>query len=524
MRSTWAVALLLILSACKTPPNRVAEKEALLKQPVETEKPTPVTVAPAKPVPLPYPAGALLPISLNVTEHMPVRPVLSELAKQADVGLSMPVDLPDKRVDMTIRSRPIYEAIEQLCAASGLRATWQGNNLQIEADLPYSHNYAVQFLNLTRTSDHHVATSTDVFANNTKSQQMGDNGSDSTVKNASENDFWHELEKNLILMLDKDGTYTVHKQAGLVTVIAKQSQHRQVETYLNLLRKAVRSQVVIEAKVVEVILKDEFRSGINWKKIKGTDIALNLPFGDKAAGFPGLDPANSTPNMLQFGISGKAFESVVNALDEFGITRTLSSPRLTVMNNQTALLKVAKNQVYFRLRYDKRYSTNNNQESVAVSSDIQTIPIGLVLSVHPSIDLETNEIILFLRPTISRLNSSVRDPAVDIAAVQASQSNTIAPSTVPVVEVREIDSVLRTKSGEIAVLGGLMEVRTTEELSQLPILGDVPGLRELFGAGGDSTYVVELVILLRATISDAAPDAADERLSRQNQDPRAFHE
>ena len=83
--------------------------------------------------------------------------------------------------------------------------------------------------------------------------------------------------------------------------------------------------------------------------------------------------------------------------------------------------------------------------------------------------------------------------------------------------------MLRTKSGDIAVLGGLMEVRTTEELSQVPALGEMPLLDQLLGARGNSTHVVELVILLRATISDAAPDAADERLSKQTTDPRSFH-
>lgn len=299
-------------------------------------------------------------------------------------------------------------------------------------------------------------------------------------------------------------------------------QHEQIETYLDRLRQAVRSQVVIEAKIIEVILKDEFRSGINWKKIKGTDLKLNMPFGDQAAAFSGTNAAIDTSNMLQVGVAGTAFESVLQALDNFGVTRTLSSPRITVINNQTALLKVAKNQVYFRLRYDKRYRLNTSQEELAVSSDIQTVPIGLVLSVHPSIDLDTNEVILFLRPTISRLNDTVSDPAVEVA--MQSSTNTIQPSKVPVVEVREIDSVLRTKSGEIAVLGGLMEVRTAEELSQVPVLGealkDAPFINQLLGAREQGTYVVELVILLRATISSAPPSAADTRLAGQIQDPR----
>lgn len=521
MFKAWVnVLLLLALTACRPSPDRHAEKEKLLAPPATAEQNQPQLPAPQKAMPM-HPPGAQSIINLTVTDQMPIKPVLAELARQASVGINMPVDLPDKRVMLTVRSRPIHEAVEQLCTMSGLRASWKGNSLYVELDQPYSHNYAVQFLNLTRTSDHHVATSTDVFAN-AKSHHTGDNGSDSDVKNTGETNFWEELEKNLSLILDKHGSYTSHKQAGLVTVIAKHAQHEQIEAYLDRLRQAVRSQVVIEAKIIEVILKDEYRSGINWKKIKGSDLKLNMPFGDQAASFAGATAAADTSNILQVGVAGTAFESVLQALDTFGVTRTLSSPRITVMNNQTALLKVAKNQVYFRLRYDKRYRLNTSQEELAVSSDIQTVPIGLVLSVHPSIDLDTNEVILFLRPTISRLSDTVSDPAIDVA--MQNSTNTIQPSKVPVVEVREIDSVLRTKSGEIAVLGGLMEVRTAEELSQAPVLGEalqeVPFINKLLGAQGQSTYVVELVILLRVTIGNASPNAVDARLAEQMRDPR----
>ena len=171
------------------------------------------------------------------------------------------------------------------------------------------------------------------------------------------------------------------------------------------------------------------------------------------------------------------------------------------MNNQTAILKVAQNQVYFRLRYDKQYNTAVQRESVTVSSDIQTVPIGFVMSVQPSIDLETGEIILFLRPTISRLNQSVRDPAVDIiknsliAENGSSPSSSSSPSLIPVVEVREIDSILRVKDGGVAILGGLMEVRSIEDTNKIPIIGDIEFVRELFSSQTSGDQVVELVIL-----------------------------
>ena len=218
-------------------------------------------------------------------------------------------------------------------------------------------------------------------------------------------------------------------------------------------------------------------------------------------------------------------------LQEFGFVRTLSSPRLTVMNNQAAILKVAQNKVYFRLNYDKMYSSQNSRESTTVSSDIQTVPIGLIMMVQPSIDPQTGEIILFLRPSISRLTQTVADPAVDIAynasvAAGVEKQSSPTQSLIPVVEVREIDSVLRLSNKEMAVLGGLMEVRSSEHKQGIPGLDEVPLVRDLTGSISEGDTIVELVIVLKATIVDNGPmpDGADHRLiEKYTTDPRPLN-
>jgi general secretion pathway protein D len=148
--------------------------------------------------------------------------------------------------------------------------------------------------------------------------------------------------------------------------------------------------------------------------------------------------------------------------------------------------------------------------------------------VQPSIDPETGEIILFLRPSISRLTQSVADPAIDIAYnasinVDSNKLKSPTPSLIPVVEVREIDSVLRLHNKEMAILGGLMEVRSSEHKQGLPGLDEVPLLRDLTGSLTEGDTIVELVIVLKATIMDnsATPDGADQRLmDKYTTDPR----
>ena len=129
-------------------------------------------------------------------------------------------------------------------------------------------------------------------------------------------------------------------------------------------------------------------------------------------------------------------------------------------------------------------------------------------------DDETGDVILFLRPTISKLSQTVADPAVDLALSANSNINgEVKQSLVPVVDVKEMDTILRVKSGDVGVLGGLMEVKSTHNQASLPGAGDMPIIKDIFGSHSDSDEVVELVILLKVTIvNNAEPDSADNRM------------
>lgn len=517
----------------------LTEAPSTNEEPQTRETPPPIDTKPT------YPKNFYQCVSLSLTENIPIKPFLSELARKVGVDLQLDPSI-QSQMFFQATDRPFIEIIQDLCDLTGLRYSVKNMAIRIERDTPYTENYNIQFLNLTRNSQNRISVATDVFAHNggaATTQGTADNGSNSSVNVETKNDFWSELEGNLRILLEQDmtennpsssskttqarptqshkkATYSVHKQGGLITIFATEKIHRRVQNYLNKLKIAASSQVLIEAKIIEVTLKEEYRSGINWQKLgKRNDLRLdNAKFGDAAMKSAFLDPSQAHQNMFSFGASGTTFSAIMNALQEFGHSRTLSSPRLTVMNNQVAILKVAQNQVYFRMNYDKQYSQNVQRENVSISSDIQTVPIGLVMSVQPSIDPETGDIILFLRPTISRLSKSVSDPAVDIAYnanLSTSGENTkLTPSMVPVVEVREIDSVIRLKNAEIGVMGGLMEIRSYQDTNKIPGIGDVPIVNNLFQGTADGDSVVELVIVIKATINKRAPtpNAVDQRL------------
>lgn len=449
-------------------------------------------------------------VSIAIGEELPLKTALLTLSQQTGINLQLDPSI-DIKLIYSAQEQPLIDVIEGICALGDLRFAIHNTNLRIVPDAPYPQNYKLQFLNLNRQTENHTSISTNVFSTS-RDVTEGDNGSDSKVTAKTDNNFWTELKENLEIILGtakkKDGVkddvienFTIHRQGGLLTVRGTARQHKLIEEYLYNLKRSISTQVLIEAKIIEVTLKDEFKAGINWKQLAGGSFRTSMMLGKIAENARITNPIHHN-DILSIGTTIDNFSAILQAIQQFGACKTLSSPRITVLNNQNAILKVAQNQVYFRLRYDRENNSNINRESVMVTSDIQTVPIGLVMAVQPSIDPDGDRVLLSLRPTISRLTKSVADPAVELIYSMSRDCDMdhIKPSLIPVVEVREIDSVLEVDSGYIAILGGLMESRKAREDTQLPILGDIPLLGKLVSAQSETDEVVELVILLKATI------------------------
>lgn len=474
-----------------------------------------------------------VPVTITLGENLPLKTALITLSQQSGVDLQLESGIEDTLI-YSAHDRPLIQVIQDICDLAHLRYSLSGKSIQIKKDTPFPKTYSVQFLNLNRETSNSTSIATDIFTKTQESDTTSGNGSSGKISSESNNDFWTELERNLIVILGdpsretKDGhmgSFTIHRQAGIVTVNTNSRNHTLVEEYLEKLKQTTHTQVLIEAKIIEVNLKDEFKAGIDWRRLSSHGLQAHLPLGDFTRQGKMSDSVHHHGNILTLGFRTDHFSSILNAIQDFGSYKTLSSPRLTVLNNQNAILKVAKNQVYFRLRYDRQYNWGIDRENLTVASDIQTVPIGLVMSVQPSIDQVSGKIILSLRPTISRLSRSVPDPAVDIAyASTGAVGDRPPPSLIPVVDVREIDTLIETEPGKIVVLGGLMESRSAFEENKLPGVADIPLLGKLVTGKSESDEVVELVILLKCTLledGDSSLEGADERLLRDYvDDPR----
>jgi len=302
-------------------------------------------------------------------------------------------------------------------------------------------------------------------------------------------------------------SFTLNRQAGLISIFANENQHEEVENYLSELRRSITSQVLIEAKVLQVTLTDEFSAGIDWNVVGGM-LSGELTMGwDTTGGVvrTALNPASASN--FKVGYTGNDLSTVVDAIARFGTVHALASPRLTVLNNQAAVLNVAENSVYFEIDIDT--TTDEGVTQVETDSQIRTVPEGVLINVMPSIDLVKRDISMSVRPTITRIESFVEDPGVLLSAAQAEAAGanvTGITSRVPVVSVQEMDSVISVPSGDVAILGGLLEDRTVSVENSIPVLGDLPMFGSLFKNHNDSVSKTELIIFLKATIVDSAGD------------------
>ncbi len=313
---------------------------------------------------------------------------------------------------------------------------------------------------------------------------------------------------------DEKASFSLNKQGGMISVFASERQHRKISEYLTMLRKSVTAQVLIEAKVLEVSLNDESTTGINWSVLDGLggELALNL-VSEGAVARAALNPSPSPSTNFQLGYTGNDVTAVIDAISRFGTVHALASPRLTVLNNQSAVLNVANNLVYFSV--DVSTSQSDSSTQTTVDSEIHNVPEGILINVQPSVNVDDQTISMVVRPTITRVVGSVDDPAVTFAVAQANLTTPIT-SSVPVVNVQEMDSIINLHSGQAVLMGGLMQDRSSATQQAVPVLGEVPVVGGLFRNQSDKIQKTELVIFLKATIVDgSAIDQADKDLYRQ---------
>jgi MSHA biogenesis protein MshL len=321
----------------------------------------------------------------------------------------------------------------------------------------------------------------------------------------NESDFWEELKKTLESLIGKkDGrSVIISPQAGLVTIKAFPDEIKAVKRFIDKSQEHLRRQVIIEAKIMEVTLNDDYQQGVRWDEVLGHVGSTDINFSTTGT------IAGNAISAIVGGTTGVSFKNqdfsgVINLLATQGNVQVLSSPRITAINNQKAVIKVG-NDEYFVTDVS---STTTTGTATTVTPEVDLTPFfsGIALDVTPQID-QNGEVVLHVHPSVTVIGEKVK-------TITLSDQKIVLPLAQS--SVRESDSIIRAKSGEIVVIGGLIETRKVDNESKTPLLGDIPLLGELFKSKGQTTQKKELVILLKPIV------IGQDTWKNQLQDARAL--
>lgn len=291
----------------------------------------------------------------------------------------------------------------------------------------------------------------------------------------------------------------VNAISGTVTVNATEKQHQLVQQHLDSMVNAMQRQVLIEATIVEIALSEKYQGGIDWSRLQ-TRPGHGPTVTQRLLGGFGTGLTQAGANFFQLGYLSTTgdLSATVKLLQEFGDARVLSSPKLMALNNQTALLKVVDNIVYFEVSSSTSQGVQGSTLQ-SVSTTAKTVAVGVVMSVTPQIN-DDGRVSLTVRPTVTRLRPErnfVNDPNPSLC--DANRANCIL-NQVPQIQVREMESVLQVGSGQTVILGGLMQDDVQRNRQQLPGADLLSAAGELFRFRDERAAKTELVIFLRPTV------------------------
>jgi len=400
----------------------------------------------------------------------------------------------------------LNQILDRIATQLGLRYEINGDNVSIQMDTPFVRIYRVDYVNLSRQSTTTSNVSTEIASTSTSAEGgtgSGGNYSTTTVTSKSENPFWTTLVDTVRSLVSGSGTFEgldaeetviANPSNGVLMVRATGKQHEEVQRYLDEVKASSRRQVLIEATIVEVQLSDGYQAGIDWSAF--ADSALTAT--QALSGPAGVTNLVAAP-FFELDYTSGDLDASVKLLKQFGDTQVLSSPKIMAINNQTALLKVVQNVVYFQVDSDIIPGTAlNPNDIVSATTTAKSVSVGVVMSVTPQIN-DVDEVTLIVRPTISRVLDFVNDPNPSLSV----------PNLVPQIAVREMESVLRIGSGQLAVLGGLMQDDIQKESDAVPWISESETFGDLFASRNNQFKKSELVIFLRPWVIQTPDVQAD---------------
>ncbi|MGA8752179.1 secretin N-terminal domain-containing protein [Candidatus Deferrimicrobium sp.] len=503
-------------------------------QVVRKSPPPPVTVSVVPPAPAPIRAHALKPAPLPdaplegaertrasaaefrrpakrytlVMAGADARELFLSLARENDFNLVLSPEVTGT-VTMDIKEATAEELMDEACGMLGCRAVFVGNTVRVAPEKRVTRVFPVDYLLTGRTGSGSLMASTSTSGGGSSAGSAGgvssggttatsESQSTNTVTTEEKVDFWGGLADEIGTLLSPgSGKVVVNRTSGTVTVTDYMANVDQVERYLRMIEARVRTGVVIETRIMEVTLDDSTKYGIDWTALPDlSSVSLSGSLAGGATAAQGLSTGSTT---FQLGVAGSKFNAFLDAEAAAGNLNILSAPKVSTLNNQKAIIRIGRQDVFFRAVVTPASTTS----AAFTTYTPDSVTEGIILSVTPQVG-QDGRIMLSIHPTITE--------KVGVA---------VAPdrNTAPILDVRETNTVVTVADGETVFIGGMMQERTQETVNSVPLLGDIPYLGALFRRNEQVKKKTELVILITPRIvrpGEGAEVAAQERERLRN--------
>ncbi|MBN8506187.1 MAG: pilus (MSHA type) biogenesis protein MshL, partial [Burkholderiales bacterium] len=437
-------------------------------------------------------------------------------------------------ISLSLRQTTLVEALEAIRELYGYEYRISGDKVFVYSNALSTRLFKVNYLPGRRQGESDVRVSGTSFAGGSPSSAGGSGGGGGSgnsggqggqqgqirvnesaqVKTSSDADFWAEVRASLGLLVGNGNGRSVvlNPAAGVIVVRAPATELKQVEDYLKAMQLSIERQVMLEAKIIEVSLSDDAKSGINWGAFgqvlngaRGGSLSIGIGQPGAVIGRTGTltDGTNiSAPGVnidagsLGRGFYGLAFQAsnfaaMLNFLETQGDVHVLSSPRIATLNNQKALLKVGSDELYLTGVTSNQNTNAGGQTTSSPTLTFTPFFSGIVLDVTPQID-EQGQVMLHVHPSISLV--SEREKLLNLGSLGFYRLP-LASSA-----INETDAIVRVPNGQIVAIGGLMSQELRGERTGLPVLGNLPVLGHLFGQRSRVNRKRELVILIKPTV------------------------
>lgn len=434
-----------------------------------------------------------------------IRSVLLTVAEQVGLGIVIDPDVTGA-VTLAVEEIALRDALDAIISPAGYHYHLGERLLRVYGREVQTRLFTLNYITGIRSGITQLSASSGSSGGGSSrtsavtGSQGGSNAqSSSQVSSEISSDPWAEIIRGLELIVysggqGADAAYVegperlvVHPPSGVILVTASFAKLNRVADFLERVEGSTHRQVIIEARIVEVSLLKEFSMGIDWSRIPGAGDITSV-YGQGEIGVAQrLSPANE---VFQIAASYNDFNMLLDAMEEQGKLRMISAPRVATLNNQKAIIKVAREESFFSVRVEYEYQPDGTRMPIR-SVDPERITIGLILDVTPQISPD-GHIMMHVHPSLTEMiGEDIFPPEATGLEIQANA---------PILEIREVDAVVEVKNGSLLIIGGLTKEREVKRVRQVPLLGSIPILGYFFKRTDRTTEQVELIILIKPTI------------------------